>query len=109
MISQAYYWLINHKFSLQAWHKNPGERPSFQRIVELLNIAWNCEAVQNIARLQGVQPALSTTYRVSELNFCLVEKFILHFFTLLSANHFVGEPNYANWYTSLGFWQCSKS
>ena len=65
---------MKHKFSLfQAWHKNPGERPSFQRIVELLNIAWNCEAVQNIARLQGVQPAWSTTYRVSELyqvDFC---------------------------------------
>ena len=47
-----------------AWHKNPGERPNFQKIVELLNVAWNSEAVQNIARLQGVQPAVGSSYRV---------------------------------------------
>ena len=63
-IRKLFYILL----SKQAWHKNPGERPNFQRIVELLNIAWSCDAVQNIARLQGVQPAIGT-YRVGNLIF----------------------------------------
>ena len=50
---------------LQAWHKNPGERPTFQMTVEMLNSAWKSESVQEIARVQGVQPAVSSTYRVS--------------------------------------------
>lgn len=49
----------------KAWHKNPGERPTFQMMIEMLNTAWNCESVQDIARMQGVQPALSSTYRES--------------------------------------------
>ena len=49
----------------KAWHKNPGERPTFQMIIEMLNVAWNCESVQEIARIQGVQPALGSHYRVS--------------------------------------------
>ena len=56
---------------LQAWHKNPGERPTFQMTVEMLNSAWKSESVQEIARVQGVQPAVSSTYRVSnQLLFC---------------------------------------
>ena len=33
--------------------------------VDMLNSAWKSESVQEIARMQGVQPALSSTYRVS--------------------------------------------
>ena len=25
----------------KAWHKNPGERPTFQMIIQMLNVAWN--------------------------------------------------------------------
>ena len=60
--------------------------------VDMLNSAWKSESVQEIARMQGVQPALSSTYRVSNIS-----DYLFLFLKYFICTGHTGKSNFKSW------------